>query len=416
MKYKLLDNKSFYNDLISEIENAKKFIVIESFIWVDDVIGNAVAKAVINASNRGIKVLIRNDISGFVYEHTPGRRPLLHDITDYKVNFLKSLYSKEWRIFTIQNLDRLGWFVTGCGKRPKITRNKTLKTIKSNKNIYLQNMPFFNHGKTIIIDGTLAYVGGQCISKDYVEWIDYAQKINDSKIVAKILKKLSGEKAFSNEPTKFIDNGFDNKATIHDFTKNFIRSTNDDLYIEMSYFGGWYSDALIEATKRGTHIYLILPEKADAYHDENIRCLSKLIKKANLNYFHISLHGFPNKSMIHTKGLVTKNKSLTGSNNMTVTGYPYALDEQNIYSEDLRIVKPILKRYKEDFEKGKKIKHIQDLPTYNFFLAMLNRFGFWMYSQIIRTNKSVIVKARKQAQEKLKDVLSNIESRSQAGP
>ena len=54
----LVDGKQAFPSIIKEIENASKSIFINMFIWRDDVIGNKIVQACLNAANRGVKITI----------------------------------------------------------------------------------------------------------------------------------------------------------------------------------------------------------------------------------------------------------------------------------------------------------------------------------------------------------------------
>ena len=64
----LVDGKEAFPEIINCINNAKKYIRINMFIWRDDNIGNEIASVLLNAANRGVKVDISVDRYGVVLE------------------------------------------------------------------------------------------------------------------------------------------------------------------------------------------------------------------------------------------------------------------------------------------------------------------------------------------------------------
>ena len=64
----LVDGKEAFPEIIRCINAAKRHIEINMFIWRDDKIGNEIAKAVLDAANRGVEVEISVDRYGVVLE------------------------------------------------------------------------------------------------------------------------------------------------------------------------------------------------------------------------------------------------------------------------------------------------------------------------------------------------------------
>lgn len=405
-EYKLLDRTTLYNNLAEEISSAKKYVIIDSYIWVDDYVGRKIAEAVLESANKGAKILIRSDNFGSIFEHTPGRIPLIYD-DSYFESFLATFYNNSSGFFTMKNLTRLGFFVYNCKKRPPVKLDGIYKDMKSHKNICIQTRPFFNHGKTIIIDGKIAYVGGQCISKDYEEWIDYNQKIVDESIVKKIALKLTGEDTFTgNDTIQFVNNdslGKKNEKTIYDFLKDFIASANDDLYIEMVYLGNVFIDPLLEAAKKGVNVHLIIPKKADTNQARNMLVLTKLLKEKNSR---LKIY-FYEDGMLHTKGMLTSKKMTLGSTNFHgANGYPHSIDEHNIYSEDKGIVEPLFQRFLEDLKKGREITSKEQLPEWSRARAYLEVFSVFLANYVVRLSKATVLKARKESKDKIRELLT----------
>ena len=64
----LTDGREAFPEILSCIENAKKYVRINMFIWRDDKIGNRMAEAVLSAAERGVKVEISVDRYGVLLE------------------------------------------------------------------------------------------------------------------------------------------------------------------------------------------------------------------------------------------------------------------------------------------------------------------------------------------------------------
>ena len=93
----LTDGKEAFSEILRCIENAEKSIEINMFIWRGDNIGKAIAQAVLNAAERGVKVFISVDRYGFVLEKCEeSTHSFFHEkptfIESVKINTLKFFY------------------------------------------------------------------------------------------------------------------------------------------------------------------------------------------------------------------------------------------------------------------------------------------------------------------------------------
>jgi phosphatidylserine/phosphatidylglycerophosphate/cardiolipin synthase-like enzyme len=403
VKYSLLNRGNYFEDIISEINSAKHFIVIDTYIWVNDHIGRAVAKALLTAANkRGVEVFIRNDLSGSVWEHTPGRKPMFFDKTDKSI---KKVYNLTWGFLIPQNFIRLGKMVNNFKKRPKLKVNSLYASMRKSKNIHIMSLPFFNHGKVIAIDGKITYVGGQCISKDYTEWIDYAYKIQDKDKSELILLRLLGQTSKSKDGFDFVTNYFSNSnESVHDSFMDFLKKVDSEIYIEMAYLSDKYIQPLVDIINRGISIYLVVSKELDTNYHRNMRFLDRLLKAAKFSpKLHISLF---EKEMVHTKGMVTSNMMTLGSNNFgTIDGYALSMGEQNIFSKDAKLINPLLKQFKQDFMRGKRILTSADVPSWSNLAANRDLFGVLGFSCLAYGCRTSISSARDAAEDQLKSIL-----------
>ena len=68
-KYKLLtDGKAAFNEILRCSAAARYCIEVNVFIWRDDAIGNTLARALLDAADRGVQVRISKDRFGGVFE------------------------------------------------------------------------------------------------------------------------------------------------------------------------------------------------------------------------------------------------------------------------------------------------------------------------------------------------------------
>jgi len=407
MNYSVLDRHTLFQDLTKEINKSQKTIVFDAYIWIDDKIGNSILQACLDAAERGVKIFIRKDLSASIFEHTPGRSPMFFDDSLFNKRQV-DFFDKKYGFLTPQTLNNLAYYIYGRKPRPVLKKNELIKKIENHKNIYLQDVPLLNHGKLILIDD-LAYVGGQCISCDYQEWVDYNIKIEDDTVVKNIWNQILGEtENLELTDTHFVDNRFpakgsSSKKSIHHFLKDFIDTSSEELIIEMAYLGKWYVPTLKKAIKRGVKLKILVSKNPDTNHHTNMWVLSDLLrlKAENFEIF------FTNEKMIHTKGLATKDKITIGATNFHgACGYFFGLNEQNIHSTNKELVDTVFSKFKNDLSNAKRVTSESELPKWNKANALTEIFFVYLSSYITFFNKKKISGWRNEAVQTLKTNLS----------
>ena len=159
------------------MDNALKQIEIQMFIWRDDEIGNVMLKHVYNALDRGIKVLIKKDAFGSIFEKSEENK--------------QSLFHKD-------KIKGLGLFTKGIDlmyaddRKPKGYHqrpNQLLDLVMNHPNLIIKNEILKDHTKYYIIDDHILFMGGVNIEdKENGQDIqgrtykDYMIEIDDKKI------------------------------------------------------------------------------------------------------------------------------------------------------------------------------------------------------------------------------------------
>lgn len=382
--YTLLDRKTFYPDLIEEIARAQKQVLVDAYIWIDDTIGNKIARALLEAANRGIKVFIRKDLSASVFEHTPNRAPFFVSNNELEKGW-KKVWSKRHGLMTPKTFNTCAFYIYGKQARPVIEENPLLQSLSRHDNIFIENDPFFNHGKLILVDDT-AYVGGQCISNDYTEWIDYNVKVKNPKVTQNIYAQVQGfAPPHSDLESQFVHNLFTEKEPIHYFLKRFIDEVpeGEPLIVEMSYFGKWFVPILKNALARKVPVTVLASKESDTNHHTNMWVLTQLLETQS-PYLTVAL----SDTMIHTKGLATPTKATIGAANFhNACGYFKALNEQNIVSTHPPLVEEVWRRFTEDVRSATVIKTPAELPQWKRRSALVEILSVYFSGIFIFLNK-----------------------------
>lgn len=242
----LVNGESTFNVIFEAIENAKKLIAIEFYIIRGDDLGKRFSKALIEAVTRGVRVEI-------VYDEV-GSSALAESYVD--------------------ELREAGVFIHAFGTR-------------SGRGNFLQ-LNFRNHRKLVVVDDTIAIVGGLNIGEEYLGktkrfpvWRDTAVKIEGPASLS-VLEvffsdrlwatkqplelKYDEPKVFGSDPALIVATG---PADSHDectlFIMELIESAKERLWISTPYFVPTepISESLRRAALKGVDVRIILPNVAD---------------------------------------------------------------------------------------------------------------------------------------------------------
>lgn len=403
MKTFLLDNEQFFPDLIEAVSNAREFVVIDSYIWINDKVGCDLVGALLEAADRGVKIYIRNDVFGAFFEHNPLQTPMFED-DSLNVGFWRGIYSRENGFLNMRNFMRFGFLVYGFGGRPELKGADLGKKLVAHENVEVDTHCFFNHGKIVVIDGELVYFPGQCISDDYVVWKDYAQKVICSDFTKKVMAEMCGDVAFDqNEENLFVQNDEECGESVYDFLDEFIVSAEGDLHIQMAYLGMRYVKSILKALKKGVNVYLLTTEVADTNNNTNLHFLAELLKAdGGSGRLHLAVY---DQQAIHSKVLVTRNKVTVGSANFHGTlGYKFDVNEQNFFSRDPKIAEEVFERMELDFKKGKLIKKLEDLSPYSKTKMRVEQLFVVLNSMLPLIFRKRVQGYRKKSKKKLEKI------------
>lgn len=336
LKKLLINGEKSFNEIIKQINNAKKSIVIQMFIWRDDSIGNLLLKHLYDAMERGVIVTINKDTYGTIFEKSEENR--------------QSLFSKN-RTFKITSwlMFYLIYFKKESPKFIKQNKNELLDKSLMHNNLNLELKLLKDHTKYYLFDDEILITGGINIEdkemdKDFQnrKYHDYMIMTNETKIIETFKSRINNLTSFN------YDNGIDfiisnrkNKEALLVVLK-LINDSKDHIKLTMAYFGNKkITNALINASKRGVKIEIITSEKSNTQQDLNMKTLKKLFKNNIKIYLY---HG-----LVHAKVLLIDQYIVLGSINLN-NGSLTKLGECSIYLND----KSIIEEYVSNFELMKK--------------------------------------------------------------
>ena len=365
----LVDGKEAFPEILKCIGNAKKSITINMFIWRDDNIGNEIAKDIIDAANRGVKVNISVDRYGVVLEKSEENK--------------KSFFHKEQTLtekIKTKTLEIM-YPMKNTPKNVKDEESELYSTIMNHPNIEVSKDVFkADHSKYYIFDDDIVIMGGVNIEdkengKDMQnrQYQDYMIKLEGKEHVKTFLTKLETGENVSKEYS-FGINLKKKSGDIFEMEEiylNMIRKTSKRLVITMAYFSGLDSfvKEIIEAHRRGVEVIVMIPESAN-YQDATNKATVKKLMELTENGVKVYL----SKKMIHTKMMITDEEISFGSTNITKKAFKQ-LNELNIVFQNIesKLKTKLEESVKENYKDAKRVVSYKDIK-YNKLLARLERF------------------------------------------
>ncbi len=365
----LVDGKEAFPSILSEINQAKKNIHINMFIWRDDHIGNEMGKACLEAANRGVKVYISIDRYGVVLEKSEESK--------------KSFFHKKQSIIEKIKIQALKLFypMKGSSKDTKDLESELYKQIMNHPNIIVSNNIFkADHSKFYIIDDEILFLGGINIEDKENgadmqgrTYQDYMVKITGASYVSAFKTKI--EKGI--DISKDYSFGINSKEIsplffeMEDIYLDMINKCKSNLQITMAYFSPLkkFTKAIIDAYKRGVKITILIPSMANYQNDTNRKTIKKLMKKTNDG---IKVYFSP--KMVHTKLMIADDLISFGSTNITKKAFKQ-LNELNLClkKKDCPFINHLLDSITENYHLSKEIKNHKEIK-YNPFMAFIEGF------------------------------------------
>ena len=303
-----------FPEIIRQIRAAEHEITVHMFLWREDRIGTEIAREIIAAADRGVKVTIEKDMYAVTLEYAEESQRSLCHCTDLRDRLIISL------LVFIYNRELMG-------KKLRTSRSSLYMRIKEHPGIVMTDgIRTYDHSKYYIFDRKVMILGGINIEdKEYYRDIkgrlyhDYMVKISDPEMVAQFLAKRE-------DPQKKSDLFRVNmKAPVRCFElkssyMEIIDGAERELCIMMAYFAPDKDilSAIKRAIHRGVRVRILIPKRANFNDDTNRLTVSVLRGYSG------SLSGgsggrlgiYMTENMLHSKLLVNERRVIIGSCNI----------------------------------------------------------------------------------------------------
>jgi cardiolipin synthase len=297
--------------IFERIARARRSIVVRAFEWRDDDTGQALARALLEAADRGVDVNIIKDHVGAYYEYLEATK--------------QSLFHKQ-----VQLVPRLGtWIMMGFYGRWGSLRqapSPLAEAMRAHPRIHLVTERRFDHSKLYVFDDEAVVLGGMGIGDDFRHVnVDFMVEVSGGRAAERLADRYAGRVTF--DPGRSYDYLLHSvqgcAATGESMAAqrlSLIAGTRERLTIAMAYLGDpAATEALVAAVRRGVRVTLLTAARANVGGDLNLAACATLMRRTGSpENLRVVLH----PRMVHGKALVGDGAWATvGSTNFTVLSH-----------------------------------------------------------------------------------------------
>jgi cardiolipin synthase len=334
MKYQIYNtSEKAWKAMLSATAGAKKSVYLEMYILHDDSKGSQFFEALADASRRGVKVIAVLDVIG-------------------SLNILSN---------AVNHLRESGAEVVFCS-------------------FFFKRL----HKKVLIVDESVAFVGGVNMGKEFARWKDLQVEVRGHVVKTimrgfiRIYKRCGGKTNFSEaEPRRnpwkraklwFVDHGIGKRSHLfREFYKERINGATKSIVLVTPYLlpPRWLIALLHQALIRGVRVEILLPQSADhrLANSVNRSYASFLTGLGAVCYFM--------RGMNHAKAMIIDNREATVGSHMNLEAGVFFSEPDMVF--DLVAIVNTWKGGAEIFKpdsNGRNSFHWYDIPI-AFFLRLL---------------------------------------------
>ncbi len=370
MMLELLEGgRNAFPEIIRQIRTAEHEITVHMFIWREDRIGTEIAREILAAADRGVKVTVEKDLYAVILEYAEeSQRSLCHRpaLTDRAgISILELVYNREL-----------------AGKKLITSRSSMYMQLKAHPGIaMMDSVRTYDHSKYFIFDRRVMILGGINIEdKEYDRdlkgrvYQDYMVKITGPDSVAQFLEKRKDPKKKSD---LFLVNM---KAPVRCFElksgyMEIIDGARREISIMMAYFGPDKDilSGIKRALQRGVRVRILIPKNANFNDATNRLTVSRLQAYAKAPGSRCSggLEIYMTEKMLHAKLLMNEQRVIIGSCNINRKSFT-RLDELavSVDNDDSPFAAEIRKSLEQAFRNAECVG-ARDRIRYNPVLAVL---------------------------------------------
>lgn len=320
-----IDGDDAFKRIERLLRRAKHNIFIQMFIWKDDETGRRMAGVVVAAARRGVNVNINKEAVG--------------DLFELQEDFVGTKFSSEpvWKEF---------W---------------------THPNIRVTYGTQNDHAKVYVIDDQILLLTGMNIANEYRHhWHDYMVELRGSSYVVQFLTQNS--KYSDAHDVELVMNTSEHKD-IRPVLMRLLESAQESVIIEHCYMSdSQITNQLMELSKRGVRVTIIIPSKIDFYHHANMLTIAQLITNGDSTHLRVLLY----PDIFHAKIiLVDKDKAFLGSANLMTNSLDEMGEVNVLLRGRLRALRTLRDSLRQDVLKSRVITSLPPFLWMSRWLAWL---------------------------------------------
>lgn len=361
----ILFNDSYFSSLISDILTAKKTITLETYIFFDDPVGQAVASALSRAAEKGVQVRLLVDGIGTSNWGGTLTRKLESAGVQTKVYHPIPWRLSHWRLST---------------KMPDGLISKII--------YFFLNLNARNHRKTCFIDKNIVYLGSSNIIQSYIDKDENKCNVRDTNVklinvdsreLHYAFEKAWGRVSFkkrlaklfskmSDDPVFLLNYSWRLRHHSHKILLKKIKNCNTRIWVTNTYFvpDNRFLRKLIKASRNGVDVRVLLPNK---YEIVSLSLVTRTFYTVLLEAG-VSLYEYL-PCMLHAKTLILDNWYSVGSSNLNYRSLKHDL-EVDVNVRSLEGCRLLESQFLSDLEQSK-IININDLKKMPFISRLMGR-------------------------------------------
>ena len=325
----LAGGEAAFARLLRLIERARRSIVVRSFEWRDDETGQAMARALLAAAERGVEVTIMKDRLGGFYEHLQARK--------------QSFFHKRIEFGARFQLWGLMMFYGRWGSLRQ-TPNALADALQAHPRVRCLVGKRFDHAKVYVFDDETVVLGGMGIGNDYRHVnLDFMVELAGGDAAARLSERSAGRAPFDDARAfDYLLPSFEGRTlgtSLSDERLALIAAARERLTIAMAYLGDPpATEALAAAVQRGVSVTILTAARADISGDLNLFTCARLLRRTgSAENLRILLH----PTMVHGKVIVGDGAWVDmGSTNFTRLSHE-GYDELDVFIRDAAFARTV---------------------------------------------------------------------------
>ena len=330
----LIDGEEAFDRVVAAIDSAESSIVVQTYIWKDDVIGRLVSDRLKEAAKRGVQVTIMKDVLGTVFE--------------------------------------LGDMLAG---KPSPVYTKSGLRGHDNINVRTDISADTDHSKYFVVDESVAIFGGMNIADEYhKKWHDYMALAGTKRWAKAFADKVIHGVPWPVAGPAVVAVNDRNATEIRTATIEMLDQARKSIIIEHAYFSdGQVIEAVGRAARRGIEVDVVLPKEPDTHVFANLATINRLLEFGASGALRILLY----PQMTHAKVILTDGGiAAVGSANLTPRSMRTSMEVTLFVNgaPDTGFIRELRERLEVDIAESVLVSRPFELSFYDELKAVVGKY------------------------------------------